>query len=101
MAGVREEKDTALLLNSIVKGGRGLGCSTAAASTALPVTAVTGVLMMAAGTAVQASIRLNMVLVAAQGVTSAASLADSAAVWVAKVRSTTALECLGHLTVEA
>ena len=34
-----EEKDTALLLNSIVKGGRGLGCSTAAVATALPAAA--------------------------------------------------------------
>ena len=43
-----EEKDTALLLNSIVKGGRGLGCSTAAAATALPATAVAGGLITSA-----------------------------------------------------
>ena len=105
-----EEKDTALLLNSIVKGGRGLGCSTAAAATALPATAVAGALITAAGTAVQASLVLKVVLVGAQGVPSATSSADSAAVivdsansaavWVATARSTAALECLARLAVE-
>ena len=95
-----EEKDTALLLNSIVKGGRGLGCSTAAAATALPATAVAGALTTAAGTAVQASMVLKVVLVASQGVPSAASSADSAAVYVATARSTAALECLARLAVE-
>ena len=95
-----EEKDTALLLNSIVKGGRGLGCSTAAAATALPSTAVARALITAAGTAVQASMVLKVVLVASQGVPSAASSADSAAVCVATARSTAALECLARLAVE-
>ena len=95
-----EEKDTALLLNSIVKGGRGLGCSTAAAATALPVTAVAGALITATGTVVHASMELKVVLVEAQGVPIAASSADSAAVWVATARSTAALECLAHLAVE-
>ena len=77
-----EEKDTALLLNLIVKGGGGLGCSTAAAATDQPATAVAGALITAAGTAVQASMVLKLVLVAAQ--------ADSAVVWVAMARSTAA-----------
>ena len=95
-----EEKDTALLLNSMVKGGRGLGCSTAAAATALPATAVAGALITAAGTAVQASMVLKVVLVAAQGVPSAALSADSAAVRVGTAHSTAVLECLARLAVE-
>ena len=106
-----EEKEKALLLNSIVKGGRGVGCSTAAASTALLVTAVAGALITAAvGTAVQASLVLKVVLVGAQALPSATSSADSAAVivdsansaavWVATARSTAALECLARLAVE-
>ena len=58
-----EEKDTALLLNSIVKGRRGPGCSTAAAAMALPVAAVAGMLIMATETAVQVSMVPKMVLV--------------------------------------
>ena len=54
----------------------------------------------AAGTAVQASMVLKVVFVASQGVPSAASSADSAAVCVAAARSTAALECLARLAVE-
>ena len=94
------------LLDSMVKGERVLLCSTAAAATALPVTAVTEAVMTATGTAAQASKVLKMELVGAQDVPSADSAAvmvdpaNSAAVWVAMARSTAALECLAPFAEE-
>ena len=87
-----EEKDTALLLNSIVKGGRGLGCSTAAAATALPAAAVAGGLATSAAVTASpasaaealltaagiATTTLETLLVAARGAALMSSTGDSA-----------------------
>ena len=84
-----EEKDTALLLNSIVKGGRGLGCSTAAAATALPATAVAGGLITSAAVTASpaeafstaagiATTTLATLLAAARGAVQMSSTGDSA-----------------------
>ena len=84
-----EEKDTALLLNSMVKGGRGLGCSTAAAATSLPATAVAGGLITSAAVTASpaealstaagiATTTLATLLAAARGAVPMSSTGDSA-----------------------
>ena len=78
-----EEKDTALLLNSIVKGGRGLGCSTAAAATALPAAAVAGGLTASAAVTASPAVALSTAAgmataILARGAVPMSSTGDSA-----------------------
>ena len=92
-----EEKDTALLLNSIVKGGRGLGCSTAAAATALPATAVAGGLTASA--AVTASPAEALSTAAGIATTTLATLLAAARGAVPAARASAPLGRLARFTV--